>query len=49
LDEALRRFCHDAPSGFRVLPALDLYPLAFEVFVDREEVRDLLQDMRIDL
>src|ERR1700760_4905704 len=49
LNEALRRLRHDAPTGLRILPALDLHPLAFEVFVDREEMRDLLQDMRIDL
>ena len=31
------------------MPAVDFHSLAFKVFVNREEVRDLLQHVRIDL
>ena len=47
--ELLDRVHQAIPRIRRIVPALHLHPLAFQILVDREEVRNLLQHVRIDI
>ena len=48
----LKQLCrphHPVARIRRIVPALDLHPLAFKILIDGEEVRNLLQHVRIDI
>ena len=40
---------HAIPRIRCIVPALHLHPLALQILVNREEVRNLLQQVRIDV